>query len=183
MFWSYTPENDHRLHKAPEPIPNSEAKLLLAHLVLPWGTRWESWVLFSFFCGFKKPFFFFLGPKKATSSVRTKTFFVPSIFFPFVVQKDALTMSSRVHVLVHAGPDSSRTQLVRVPKTKTTKSHKALHALALAAAKKLRVGKAQAKTAVLHWSITHTHNLSVTNLVVVYNRRITFLLRLLFLQN
>ena len=67
----------------------------------------------------QKALLFFLGPKKATSSVRTKTFFVPSIFFPFVVQKDALTMSSRVHVLVHAGPDSSRTQLVRVPKTKT----------------------------------------------------------------
>ena len=43
------PENDHRLHKLPEPIPNSEVKLLLARLVLPWGTRWESRVLFSSF--------------------------------------------------------------------------------------------------------------------------------------
>ena len=119
VFCSHLLENDHRLHKAPEPIPNSEAKLLLAHLVLPWGTRWESWVLFSLFCGFKKPFFFFFGPKKATSSVRTKIFFCAFHFFAFVVQKDTLTMSSRVHVLVHAGPDSSRTQLVRVPKTKT----------------------------------------------------------------
>ena len=37
-------------YKLPEPIPNSEVKLLLARLVLPWGTRWESRVLFSF-CG------------------------------------------------------------------------------------------------------------------------------------
>ena len=37
--------NDHRLCTAPKPIPNFEAKSLLARLVLPWGTRWESRVL------------------------------------------------------------------------------------------------------------------------------------------
>ena len=42
-------EIDHRLRKAPKPIPNFEAKPLLARLVLPWGTRWESRVLISFF--------------------------------------------------------------------------------------------------------------------------------------
>ena len=41
-------ENDHILGKAPEPIPNSEAKPVQARLVLPWGTRWESRVSFSF---------------------------------------------------------------------------------------------------------------------------------------
>ena len=57
-------ENDHRLHKLPEPIPNSEVKLLLARLVLPWGTRWESRVLFSFFAVASNQcqyFFFFLA--------------------------------------------------------------------------------------------------------------------------
>ena len=49
--FSYLLEIDHRLRKAPKPIPNFEAKPLLARLVLPWGTRWESRVLISsFFC-------------------------------------------------------------------------------------------------------------------------------------
>ena len=44
--------NDHRLCTAPKPIPNFEAKSLLARLVLPWGTRWESRVLLiQFFFG------------------------------------------------------------------------------------------------------------------------------------
>ena len=50
-------EIDHRLRKAPKPIPNFEAKPLLARLVLPWGTRWESRVLISpFFCHFLPTF-------------------------------------------------------------------------------------------------------------------------------
>ena len=51
-------EIDHRLCKAPKPIPNFEAKSLLACLVLPWGTRWESQVLISSF------FFAFLPPPR-----------------------------------------------------------------------------------------------------------------------
>ena len=65
-FYKYTIisfflEIDHRLCKAPKPIPNFEAKSLLARLVLPWGTRWESRVLISilFFCPPSPPFPFF----------------------------------------------------------------------------------------------------------------------------
>ena len=60
-------------------------------------------------------------------------------------------MSSRLHVLVHSGPDPTHTQLVRVPKS-GGKPGKALRALVQAAAKKLRMGKALAKTAALHGS-------------------------------
>ena len=70
-------ENDHRLHKLPEPIPNSEVKLLLARLVLPWGTRWESRVLFSSFA-----FVDFQGVAIETRS--TNQFFFPSIYYSTV---------------------------------------------------------------------------------------------------
>ena len=67
----------------------------------------------------QKALLFFFWTKKSYIISTNEDFFCAFHFCAFVVQKDTLTMSSRVHVLVHAGPDSSRTQLVRVPKTKT----------------------------------------------------------------
>ena len=60
-------------------------------------------------------------------------------------------MAQRIHVLVHRGPESSREQLVRVPKEQKD-SAKALTMLVMACAKKLKIkmSKAKAKKAKLH---------------------------------
>ena len=47
-------------------------------------------------------------------------------------------MAQRIHVLVHRGPESSREQLVRVPKEQKD-SAKALTMLVMACAKKLKI--------------------------------------------
>ena len=71
-----------------------------------------------FFAGSKCPSFFFLDQKKLHHQYERRFFLCLPFFCLCCAEGYTLTMSSRVHVLVHADPDSSRTQLVRVPKTK-----------------------------------------------------------------
>lgn len=65
-------------------------------------------------------------------------------------------MTSRIHVLVHRYSDCTNQQLVRVPKAGKKNPGKALRVFIQSAAKKLRMSKVQAKTAVLHCCSSHT---------------------------